>query len=44
MISAKLDVTVLPIGHERTTAEEDAYYKFKIVTIGERSVGKSMSE
>ncbi|KAB5592120.1 Ras small GTPase family Ras protein [Ceratobasidium theobromae] len=38
----KLDVTVLPIGHERTTAEEDAYYKFKIVTIGERSVGKSM--
>lgn len=38
----KLDVTVLPIGHEQTTTEEDAYYQFKIITVGQRSVGKSM--
>ncbi|CAE6449956.1 unnamed protein product [Rhizoctonia solani] len=38
----KLDVTVLPIGHEQTTAEGDSYYQFKIITVGQRSVGKSM--
>ncbi|CAE6377550.1 unnamed protein product [Rhizoctonia solani] len=38
----KLDVTVLPIGHERTTVEEESYYQFKIITVGQRSVGKSM--
>lgn len=42
MISAKLDVSVLPIGHERTDIE--TYYQFKIITVGQRSVGKSMSE
>ncbi|CAE6525506.1 unnamed protein product [Rhizoctonia solani] len=40
----KLDVTVLPIGHEQTTAEGDSYYQFKIITVGQRNVGKSMSE
>ena len=40
--SAKIDVTVLPIGHEQTTTEEDVYYQFKIITVGQRSVGKSM--
>ncbi|GAB1517040.1 Rab GTPase ypt31 [Rhizoctonia solani] len=38
----KLDVTVLPIGHERLAAEEESYYQFKIITVGQRSVGKSM--
>lgn len=38
----KLDVNVLPIGHERTTTDEEAYYQFKIITVGQRSVGKSM--
>ncbi|CAE6430617.1 unnamed protein product [Rhizoctonia solani] len=38
----KLDVTVLPIGHEQTTADGESYYQFKIITIGQRSVGKSM--
>ncbi|ELU37223.1 Ras domain-containing protein [Rhizoctonia solani AG-1 IA] len=41
---SKLDVTVLPIGHERLAAEEESYYQFKIITVGQRSVGKSMSE
>ncbi|KAF8602783.1 P-loop containing nucleoside triphosphate hydrolase protein [Ceratobasidium sp. AG-I] len=36
----KLDVSVLPIGHERTDIE--TYYQFKIITVGQRSVGKSM--
>ncbi|KAJ1309383.1 hypothetical protein OPQ81_006160 [Rhizoctonia solani] len=39
---SKVDVTVLPIGHERTTADEESYYQFKIITVGQRSVGKSM--
>ncbi|CAE6485691.1 unnamed protein product [Rhizoctonia solani] len=39
---ARLDVTVLPIGHEQTTAEGDSYYQFKIITVGQRNVGKSM--
>ncbi|CAE6533984.1 unnamed protein product [Rhizoctonia solani] len=38
----KLDVTVLPIGHERTTVDGESYYQFKIITVGQRSVGKSM--
>lgn len=38
----KLNVTVLPIGHERMTTNEDVLYKFKIITIGSMSVGKSM--
>lgn len=36
----KLDVSVLPIGHEQT--DVDVYYQFKIITVGQRSVGKSM--
>jgi len=38
----KLDVSVLPIGHEHTTADMESYYQFKIITVGERNVGKSM--
>ncbi|CAE6469371.1 unnamed protein product [Rhizoctonia solani] len=38
----KLDVTVLPIGHERTTVEGESYYQFKLITVGQRDVGKSM--
>ncbi|KAH7318814.1 P-loop containing nucleoside triphosphate hydrolase protein [Rhizoctonia solani] len=38
----KLDVTVLPIGHEQTTAEGESCYQFKIITVGQRNVGKSM--
>lgn len=36
----KLDVSVLPIGHEHPDSEN--YYQFKIITVGQRSVGKSM--
>ncbi|KAG9096603.1 hypothetical protein FRC07_010897, partial [Ceratobasidium sp. 392] len=39
---AKLDVSVLPIGHEHSTADTESYYQFKIITVGQRSVGKSM--
>ncbi|KAG8738916.1 hypothetical protein FRC10_006385 [Ceratobasidium sp. 414] len=38
----KLDVSVLPIGHEHETADTESYYQFKIITVGQRSVGKSM--
>lgn len=36
------DVTVLPIDHERTTTNEEVYYRFKIIAVGPMSVGKSM--
>lgn len=38
----KLDVSVLPIGHEHETADTESFYQFKIITVGQRSVGKSM--
>ncbi|QRV86884.1 Ras small GTPase family Ras protein [Ceratobasidium sp. AG-Ba] len=38
----KLDVSVLPIGHEHETADMESFYQFKIITVGQRSVGKSM--
>ncbi|KAG8689326.1 hypothetical protein FRC09_012472, partial [Ceratobasidium sp. 395] len=40
--TAKLDVSVLPIGHEHDTPDTESYYQFKIITVGQRSVGKSM--
>ncbi|KDN41194.1 hypothetical protein RSAG8_07608, partial [Rhizoctonia solani AG-8 WAC10335] len=38
----QLEVTVLPIGHAQTTGEGESYYQFKIITVGQRNVGKSM--
>ncbi|KAG8737384.1 hypothetical protein FRC10_008262 [Ceratobasidium sp. 414] len=38
----KLDVSVLPLGHNLGTADLESYYQFKIITVGQMSVGKSM--
>lgn len=42
MHAAMPAVTVLPIGHERAKIKDGVYYRFKIVTVGPMSVGKSM--
>ncbi|KAG8790296.1 Ras- protein Rab-2A [Ceratobasidium sp. 428] len=38
----KLDVCILPIGHNLSTTESQNYYDIKVITVGSMSVGKSM--
>ncbi|KAG8707992.1 Ras- protein Rab-14 [Ceratobasidium sp. 395] len=38
----KLDVCILPIGHNLSAAESQNYYDIKVITVGSMSVGKSM--
>ncbi|KAG9099255.1 hypothetical protein FRC06_005452, partial [Ceratobasidium sp. 370] len=38
----KLDVSILPIGHNLSTADTQTYYHIKVITVGSMSVGKSM--